>query len=793
MQRFYSVLCVVLLLLLVACTSSEEKARRFLENGQALLAAGEPVKAKLEFQNALQLDEKLIPAWYGMSQIAEQQGDIQGAFALLNRVIDIDPRHLEAQVRRGRLLLIAGELDAALKASNAAFELAPEDASALSLRAAVFFRLDDAAGAIALAQKALEVQPGEANALMVLASERMAAEDMKQALTYLDKGIAGDEKNVGLQLLKIEALSRLGETESAERVYRRLIELHPDTVAYRHAFAMFYLAQSREADAEQIYRDIVSANPGDVKARIDLIRFVTSVRGSEAAIVEVQQNLSADPGNVQLLFILAQLQQSENQPELAQKTLQSVVEKAESSEDKIRAKGLLATHHMLTGEAALATALVKDILAEDPRNEQALILQASQLIEERKLDEAISDLRTVLRDTPDSTRAILLLAKAHELTGATEMADDMYGRAFQASQLSPDYGLHYAEFLLKSNRAAQASEVLEEGLRVSPDHMPSLTLLARTRVALGDWAGAQSVADHIQKLDDSDAISQQIMGTVYAAQQNYGQSATAFEQAYQASPSAVQPMVSLVRVYERAGKAEEAHKFLDTVLAANPDNDSALLLKGQLYISQGDYESATGLFRAVVKRAPTNITAYQNLAGIEMRRGQADAAMAILEEGLAANQGNFNLRLAKAGVLEEQGRVDEAIAVYEELIAERPNADVIANNLASLLSDHRDDDTSLRRAQELAARFRTSDIPYFKDTLGWAYFRLGDMEQASELIEDAAQEMPAMPIFHYHLGMVYLAMNEKDAARRELDKALELAGDRESPFHDEVKEAIKRL
>ena len=49
-----------------------------------------------------------------------------------------------------------------------------------------------------------------------------------------------------------------------------------------------------------------------------------------------------------------------------------------------------------------------------------------------------------------------------------------------------------------------------------------------------------------------------------------------------------------------------------------------------------------------------------------------------------------------------QGKFDEAIALYEALLKERPEADVLINNLASLLSENRQDKESLRRAYEMA-------------------------------------------------------------------------------------------
>jgi len=45
---------------------------------------------------------------------------------------------------------------------------------------------------------------------------------------------------------------------------------------------------------------------------------------------------------------------------------------------------------------------------------------------------------------------------------------------------------------------------------------------------------------------------------------------------------------------------------------------------------------------------------------------------------------------------------------------------IVANNLASLLLDHPAEPSRLKRAQSVAAMLRRSQIPQFKDTLGWA-------------------------------------------------------------------------
>jgi len=248
-----------------------------------------------------------------------------------------------------------------------------------------------------------------------------------------------------------------------------------------------------------------------------------------------------------------------------------------------------------------------------------------------------------------------------------------------------------------------------------------------------------------------------------------------------------------VRSYMLAGKNNEAIAFLNSVVQASPDNVSARLLLGQLQAFKGDEAAAAQSFQTVISRQAKDPIGYVNLANLHIRAKRFTEAEQVVTQGLTAIPGDFALRMTQAGIYELSGRFDDAIKLYEQLLKDRPNADVVANNLSSLLSDHRTDKASLARAHELALRFKRSDVPQFQDTLGWASYKIGKPVDASQLIEDASKKIPDLPVFRYHLGMSYLAMNKPDAARKELEKALELGKGKDFPESDEVKKALKGL
>ena len=761
--------------MLAACSSPTEEANKYYERGMVLLEQGDLAKARLEFQNALQIVNTMTNATYGLALIAEKQGEWERLYGLLNKVIDQDPKHLDAQIKLGRLLLASGEVDRALKISENAETLSPGHPDVLALHAAVLFKLDDRNGAIQQANAALAKSPNHVDALVVLATERLTANDPEKAIEYLDQALKVNEKNVALQLVKVQALQQLARTDSAEAIFRKLIAFYPETRQLRYILAQFYMAHGSRDKAEAEYRSVMTENPTDAQAKLDFVGFVHAVDGPKAATRELESLVQADPASNQLKFALASLYESQNDRAAGEKVLRGIVDQAGDSADVLKAKGQVAASRLAAGDRAAATTLITEILAQDATNEQGLFLKASMALDERKTDQAIADLRTVLRDVPNSARTLLLLGKAHELANSPELAEDHYVRALQASKMAVPYGIAYAEFLMKHRSASRAEKVLEDVLGAHPGNLDALKMMAEVRLHQGNWIGAQEVADQIRSGGDDGKISDRILGAVQAGKKNYVASIASFKRAYEASPSDVQPIVALVRTYVAAGKIDEAVTFLNSIIERNPENISARLLQGQLQIAKGNGNAAAQAFQSVIDVEPKSVLGYRNLANLHLREKRYGEADKVVAQGLAIAPKDFGLRLTQASAHEMAGRFEEAIKLYETMLKEQPNADVLANNLAALLTEHRTDQASWERAYELAQRFDRSDVPYFKDTLGWASYKVGKHQQATSLLRSAADQLPNVPVVRYHLGMNYLALADKEAARRELTRALEVA------------------
>jgi len=785
---------LAVVLVLGACDSPEERLQTYYENGAKLMEEGSYDKASLEFRNALQINGDHIPSLFGLSQLEERRANWRAVRNLLEKIIDLDPKHLGATVRLGRMMLLGGQIDRALELSNKASEIDPNAIDALTFKAAVLLNLNDPKGALAAANKALEKDPKNIDAISVLAAERMAAGEMREAIALLDTGIKQDERNVALQLIKIRALASLDAVDEVESVLMRLIELYPDTDAFKTSLVNLYLREERQDDAEAVMRDKADANPGDFDAALSVVRFLNTVRGPEQAIEELNTLIARNDANApRYRMALAQLYFTQQDKEKATKVLEELIASNASADDKLIAKNQMAEMARLDGDLDKAKSIIAEILGEDSKNATALMTRAAIRNTARQFDDSIIDLRTVLRDEPDSVRALVLLGTAYEGNGAMELAEDQYTRAFQVANGSSSIGLPFANFLARRGNVERAKEVLTRVVQVEPNNVTAYRALAQILINLQDWGAAEQVADRLRQLQDEDSVVNRIKGIALQGQQKFDQSIQAFEQSQQAAPDAFRPMASLVDAYYRSGEPEKAEAFLKSVLETSPENVFAHVLLGQLYSEMGRKGDADAILTQAVERSPKSSMAFTALSRLKALHGDEDASLAVLNQGLEQLPGDPTLGLLKAGIFERRGDFRQALEVYREMHEASPNSPIIANNYASTLTSLAGDAASAQTALKAMEPFMNANVPQFKDTIGWAYYLAGQGDKALPFLRDAAEQLPNLAEVRYHLGHVYRDRKNLSAAIAEFEKVVELSN--ETPFEkiDEVNGLLEEL
>lgn len=775
-NKFFSLLILTSLLGLFACSSPEDKAEKYYENGMRLLEKGELIKANVEFKNALQLNNKLTKAVWGQVLVAEKQNNHRLLFGLLKEVIKRQPEHLQANIKISRIYLMADKVDDALEKSEVTMRINDKDLSVLSLRAAIMLKMKKMDLAIELANQVLKQDPNYIDAILILASERFSSGDLEASLKYINQGLSTDKKNVSLNLIKIKVLESARKFDLAEDVYKNLIKYYPDTNGYVNLLVQFYHRHNRTDDAINTYQSYIKENPEDIKSKLSLVKYINIVRGVDAGFEQLEKFSKESPDNNELKIELIRGYLFYKKEKMAVSELEKLINSGVDTEVALKAKGMLASLELTKGNKQSGLKLIKEILAVDKKNKSALLLKASLNIDLQKYDDAISDLRLIIRDTPDESAALLMLAKAHNLSGSPELADENYYKALKSSGFNLKHGIAYIQFLLKRNKSKRAEKIIQDMLAVNPGNLTLLNMLAQAKLADNDWDSANKIADLINKIDANNAVVQQIKNNIYIGKGEYAKSIDFLKESYKKSADN-KTITSLIKSYMLANKADEAEVYLDKLLLSEPGNVLLKMLKANVYAGQAKFADAKTTYENVIKSHPKIISSYVQLSALQLRDGKIEDAEKILKQGLENNPENYSLNMALAGLYERKGHVDKAINIYEKLIKQKPDSDIVANNLASLLLDNRSDQKQYERAYKLSQRFRGSEIPQFINTFGWANYRLARYNDAELFLNKAVKIMPDVPEFHYHLAMNSLASKNKLQAEKEFKTALKFAKD----------------
>jgi len=770
-------LCACLILAAVqlgGCSSREQRAENYYNRGMSYIEQKDFVKARIELKNALQINGNMVAAWRALAQLDEKDRNWQVLAGDLRKIVDLDPKDIGSKLRFGRLMLAGGAFDQALKVANEAIDEEPKNVDALSLKAAVLYKQKDSDAAVRTAEQALEIEPGNTGASTVLAATKYAQGDLQGALKILDT-IRPDNKNdLGVMFLELNIFDRLGDVAQVEKVLRRLVEIYPQQPAFRAQLVRFLIANKRPDDAEKELRAVVAADPNDVTAELNLVVLLGQIKGATAAREELTKRIDAGGQIFPYQLALAKIDASQGHFDDGEKLLKKLVNDSKSADDIAAARITLAEMYMSRNNTSAAEPLINAILQADSRNISGLALRASLHISRGQNDDAIADLRSALNDQPQSPELLANLAVAYEHTGAIELAEKAFADATKASRYAPNVGLNYVAFLRRRGLGAQADGVVADLANRNPNSVPLLAALAQIKLAHQDWAAAHALADALQKLGDKTDIADQINSAAFTGEKKFNDSLTALQNAYDTNPGAGRPMAALASAYMEAKQTDKAEALLEAALKSNPQNAEALALMGSIALTKNKPDEAVKNFEAAIKAQPKNTVGYRSLADFYVRQKKLDDAMKTIRDGLDQVPQDFGLELASAGLQELKGDYDAAISEYEAMLKQQPGSMIVANNLASLLADHRTDKASLDRANDLALMLTKSQIPQFKDTLGWVAYRRNDYNTAIPLLEGAGAELPNNPLVLYHLGMSYSATGQDAKAAEQFKKAREL-------------------
>ena len=763
-------LLIVAALLLTACGSPEKRAADYLVKAQALYDAGDYVNARLEAQNAAQVAPKDAKARYLLALIAEQNKEYQQMFGHLLVAVDGDPGNVEARLKLATLYFLGQSWGEAAKEATELLKLAPKDARVHLLQGRVLIQKGDRAGGLAEIATARKLDPDNVDGIL-LQSAADAIESLDKGLATLDVAIKRlpQDKTRQLRELRVIMLTQGKRTDEVEAGLRELSVDFPKEQGYQFQLAQFYASQGRVAEADTLLKKLTEVDPKNADTQLGYVQFLAGQRDTDKAEAALKTFIEQNPDAGKLRLALGQLYETSDRAEEARKVYAALGTRAPKSVEGLAARNRVAAIDVRAGKIPAGRTQIEGILTDAPDDANALLLRSGLQYADGKFDDAVSDLRLVLRKEPKNDRALLLLAQSYIRKNDLVLAKDTYRRLLEVSPDSPDGLQQLAALYVSEKDYADAEALLRKRMAKQPDDLVASGRLVEVLMAQGQTAKAEEEARRMQALTNQTGVGDFSLGRVLAQKKDFGAAADAFKKSVAARAGDPLPLEGLVRSLLASGKSSEAISVLNQQLDNKQNELFSKFLLGGIYGREGDQGKAEAYLEDVLKDKPDSVVAWGSLAGIYKER---EARIRVYERAVKAVPGNEELNMLLATEFEQSGQFDKALAVYEALVKAKPKYEPGVNNLAALLLDRRSDKASHARALAVSLPLATSDNPAMLDTYGWAQYRAGKYTEAVSVLERVVAKAGQFPVFRYHLGMAYLKAGNPVGAKQQLKEAV---------------------
>ena len=426
---------------------------------------------------------------------------------------------------------------------------------------------------------------------------------------------------------------------------------------------------------------------------------------------------------------------------------------------------------------------------------QLLLAQASSLVREGKLDDALPVIHRFLELRPDSPdgHAVLgfILFKqsqpAEALREYGETAKLRLPTAFEWKIM----GLSAA--MLKDY--ASAERWLSRSLHLDPHDLETCNDLGQTMFLREKYSESVNVFRECLKLDAKNVYAENALGNAYESLGRWSEAAAAYRNimAWQSSKAAPDPAPywSLGRVLQKQNKPQEAVKYLTRAVELAPDEAEARTR--QFLETTGDVgngHALLGFIRFTERRWQESRAEFEeaakhrDLSAVELKMLGLDClslnlyadADQRLTRSLEMEPGDAGAWQALGEVRTNEQQFEAAMQAYQHSLALAPRVVTAETSMgwcAELLSRLEDAATAYRTAIGWESPKPDDPAPYLG--LGRVLQKQNRPREALPFLRQAVEMQPASAEAHEELGKAYSVLNELAAAQKEIEKAMELA------------------
>lgn len=554
-----------------------------------------------------------LDALVSLTRLKLGQSDLAGAEAVLRQGVTQQPRSPEPMVALAELLLLTGRSNEGEEHLNRALELDPNHVSALLDLAHLRHGAGQTAEAARIYQKVSGLRPEYRTlyALYLTATGRqkeaiaeleqlhkrepahrevrtrlvaayLAAGLTAHAENVLDAAMRKNPKDIDGRLQRSVLYLRAGNLASAQHELAEVLRLRPDSAAAHYLLSRIHLRQGARLNQRQELAETLRLDPAMLLARLELAQALIAAKAPKDALQLLDAAPEAQKKHIAVI-------EQRNRVLIALDDRDGLRKGIDEGLNLARTPELLIQDTLARiqrGDAAGARKSLGEALAQDPDNPRLLEMLARFYIDQKRLPEAVTELRAQAAKRPDSAVVHHLLGQLLMLSQNREAGRQEFAAALAADPKYAPSALAMAQLEAQQARWEEARRLLS-GFLESDHKLQANLLLAQIEHAGGNSAASVERYRKVLEIDANNVLALNNIANRLASLNQLDEALRFAEKAQSLAPSNPAVNDTLGWVLYLKGRYQSAVPYLEQAVGGEVTPRRRLHL-GMAYYKAGD-------------------------------------------------------------------------------------------------------------------------------------------------------------------------------------------------------------
>lgn len=731
-------------------------------------------EASILYQKVILKDKTNAEAYYREGLNLLDDGKVADAVPFLRRAVDLKPSNSDAEVKLAEIYLTAYAHDPkryknflpdVRDLDNKVLHNDPNSFDGIRIEALLTVADQEYDKALPLFAKANQIKPHSRDLIGWYAETLVQAQKPDQAIALVQDMLAHDKTwGQGYDFLFVQ-YGRSKEPEKAESILKERVQNDPSNATAIVNYSNYLMALKRTGEAEATIRKVLDDKKTFPNGHEIVGDFYVRQQQYDKAMAEFKRGETDNPA------------------------------------DALKYQERIVALQAVSNHGDQASTLARDLAEKNPKDLSANEMYASILLQSGEKSDAtksLDELKKLVQNNPSDPVLHLDLARAYFGINNKDKALSETTEAMQleAKSGSPRIGIMVpartvaARIYVDRGQFSKAMEQADAVLGAQPGNPDAILIRDRALIGTNEADKAlpelENLVAHFPRMNDARLQ----LASLYMAQKQFDKAQVQFQAVAQPTPPEkpdIRGFIGLQTVKLATGKGQEALQVMQDLVDKNP---TVLPYRYQLANFQAaeaaqEYSSNPANYKALLQKAADNYQqilkttansaeVWLRLGVMQRQLGLYDRALASFEEAGNSDPKSVEAFLNQAMICDVLKKKKEAYDDYTKVLSIDPDNALALNNLAFMTADSGGNlDQAMTYAEK--AKKKAPDNADVADTLGYVYYCKNVNGEALRIFRQLAQDHPQNSTFHFHLAMALAKQGDKQSAKDEASKALQLA------------------